>query len=179
MSNSERRPRLAVDMDEVIADPITKFITLYQRDYGIEIAAELEPGKEIHQMVPEHINREWYKYINEKGFFRDLPVIAGSQEIIRQLQAHYDVYIVSAAMEFPNSLSDKYEWLAEHFPFISWQNIIFCGNKIIDADILIDDRIRNFGTFNGRKLLFTSPHNRLITEYERVNNWQEVAAKLL
>lgn len=179
MSKSERKPRLAIDMDEVIADPISKFIALYHRDYGIEIASELEPGKEIHQMVPEHINRRWYDYINERGFFRDLPVIPGSREVIRNLQEKYEVYIVSAAMEFPNSLHDKFEWLAEHFPFIGWQNIIFCGDKIIDTDIIIDDRIKNFGTFMGRKLLFTSPHNLLISEYERVNNWQEVAQKLL
>jgi 5'(3')-deoxyribonucleotidase len=82
-------------------------------------------------------------------------------------------------MEFPNSLLDKHEWLAEHFPFISWKNIIFCGNKIVDVQILIDDRIRNFAGFKGRPILFSSPHNHYITEYERVNTWAEVADKLL
>ena len=179
MSMSGKKPRLAIDMDEVIADPLAKFIELYRRDYGIEIGPEIEPGKELYELVPEHINRKWYDYINEKGFFRDLQVMPDSQTVIKELQKLYDVYIVSAAMEFPNSLPDKLEWLKEHFPFIGWQNIMFCGNKIIDADILIDDRIRNFGTFKGRKILYTSPHNLHITEYERVNNWQEVANLLL
>jgi 5'(3')-deoxyribonucleotidase len=44
---------------------------------------------------------------------------------------------------------------------------------------MIDDRIRNFVGFNGRKLLYSSPHNSRITEYERVNTWAEVAGKLL
>ena len=82
-------------------------------------------------------------------------------------------------MEFPNSLQDKYEWLEEHFPFIGWKNIIFCGHKIVNVDIIIDDRIKNFVDFDGRKLLFTSPHNMLLTGYERVDNWKEVGAKLL
>lgn len=176
---SERKPRLAIDMDEVIADPISKFVKLYRRDYGIEIPAELEPGKEIYHLVPAHINMKWYDYVNEPGFFRDLPVIDNSQEVVRALHDRYDVYIVSAALEFRNSLIDKLDWLTEHFPFISWQNIIFCGDKIIDADIIIDDRIKNFVSFRGRTLLFTSPHNVLVTEYERVNNWREVADKLL
>jgi 5'(3')-deoxyribonucleotidase len=176
---SERKPRLAIDMDEVIADPISKFIALYRRDYGIEIPETLEPGKEIYQMVPEHINRKWYEYINEPGFFRDLPVIPGSRENIEALNDKYEIYIVSAAMQFRNSLIDKFDWLQEHFSFISWTNIIFCGDKIVDADIIIDDRIKNFASFEGRKLLFTSPHNLLITEYERVNNWDEVTVKLL
>ncbi len=179
MSTSHRPPRLAIDMDEVIADPLSKFISLYERDYGIRLPAELEPGKEIHELVPAEVSRKWYDYINEPGFFRDLPVIPDSREVIRELMERYEVYIVSAAMEFPNSLADKLSWLKDHFPFIGWERIIFCGNKIIDADILIDDRIRNFATFPGRKLLFTSPHNLLITEYERVNSWQEVAEKLL
>ncbi|RZK66823.1 MAG: 5'(3')-deoxyribonucleotidase, partial [Pedobacter sp.] len=47
------------------------------------------------------------------------------------------------------------------------------------VDIIIDDRIKNFVNFSGRPLLFTSPHNLLVTEYERVNNWEEVAGLLL
>lgn len=175
---SERKPRLVVDMDEVIADPIAKFISLYHRDYGIEIPKALEPGREIYHMVPEHVNMKWFEYINEPGFFRDLPVIPGSQETLKALQDKYDVYIVSAAMEFRNSLPDKFDWLQDHFSFISWQNIIFCGDKIVDADVMIDDRIKNFTSFKGRTLLFTSPHNLLITDYERVNSWEEVAQKL-
>ena len=73
-------------MDEVIADPLSKFISLYQRDYGEGIVAPEQPGKEIHQLVPEHLNRKWYDYINEKGFFRDLPVIEDSQKVLKALQ---------------------------------------------------------------------------------------------
>jgi 5'(3')-deoxyribonucleotidase len=82
-------------------------------------------------------------------------------------------------MEFKNSLIDKYDWLAEHFPFIAWERIIFCGLKIVKVDIFIDDRIRNFVDFDGRALLYSSPHNFLINDYERVDNWQQVADKLL
>jgi 5'(3')-deoxyribonucleotidase len=69
--------------------------------------------------------------------------------------------------------------MAEHFPFINWQHIMFCGNKIVNVDIIIDDRTKNFINFKGRTLLFSSPHNLLVTEYERVNTWEEVAGLLL
>lgn len=171
--------RIAIDMDEVLADPIYKFIQLYNRDYGVPLDLILEPGNEIYQHVPEHAKDKWFDYINEQGFFRDLKPLEGSVEAVKKLQEKYEVYIVSAAMEFRNSLVDKYDWLAEHFPFISWRNIMFCGDKIVDVDVMIDDRAKNFVGFKGRKLLFTSPHNLLLTEYERVNNWQEVLDKLL
>ncbi|HMI00967.1 MAG TPA: hypothetical protein VK541_00715 [Pedobacter sp.] len=171
--------RIAIDMDEVLADPIYKFIQLYNRDYGVPLDLILEPGNEIYQHVPEHAKDKWFDYINEEGFFRDLKPLEGSVEAVKKLQEKYDVYIVSAAMEFRNSLVDKYDWLAEHFPFITWRNIMFCGDKIVDVDVMIDDRAKNFVGFKGRKLLFTSPHNLLLTDYERVNNWQEVLDKLL
>ncbi|HKG05183.1 MAG TPA: hypothetical protein VKB19_01925 [Pedobacter sp.] len=171
--------RIAIDMDEVLADPIQKFIKLYNRDYGVPLDLVLEPGNEIYQHVPEHAKDKWFDYINEPGFFRDLTPLEGSVDAVKKLQEKYDVYIVSAAMEFRNSLVDKYDWLAEHFSFITWKNIMFCGDKIVDVDIMIDDRAKNFVGFPGRKLLFTSPHNLLLTEYERVNNWQEVLDKLL
>jgi len=171
--------RIAIDMDEVIADPLKKFIQLYNRDYDVPLDLIIDAGNEIFLHVPEHASKKWFEYINEPGFFRDLEIIADSQRVIQALQEKYDVYIVSAAMEFPNCLKDKYDWLADHFPFIDWQHIIFCGKKIVDVDIMIDDRTKNFINFSGRPLLFTSPHNQLITEYERVNTWEEIAGLLL
>ncbi|MBY0244448.1 MAG: 5'(3')-deoxyribonucleotidase [Sphingobacteriaceae bacterium] len=166
-------------MDEVIADPIKKFIEMFHNEYGTPLDFKVETGKELHECLPEASFEKVYEYLNQKGFFRDLEVIEGSQDAIRKLQTKYDVYIVSAASEFRNSFTDKYDWLAEHFPFISWENIIFCGKKIVDVDIMIDDRIKNFVGFDGRPLLFSSPHNLLLTQYERVDNWQQVLDKLM
>ncbi|MES2417602.1 MAG: 5'(3')-deoxyribonucleotidase [Bacteroidota bacterium] len=171
--------RIAIDMDEVLADPLHKFIQLYHRDYGIPLTLKLDAGNEIYHHVPAEINHKWFDYINEKGFFRDLPVIEGSVTALQKLQEKHEIYIVSAAMEFRNSLEDKLDWLGEHFPFISWKNIIFCGDKIVNTDVMIDDRAKNFIGFEGRALLFTSPHNLLLSQYERVDNWQQVLDKLL
>jgi 5'(3')-deoxyribonucleotidase len=170
---------IAIDMDEVIADPIDKFITIYQQEHGYNYTLDQMHGKEFRELLPPELDHTLREYINRKGFFRDLKLIPDSQEVLKALHEKYEVFIVSAATEFPLSLEDKQAWLADHFPFISWTNIMFCGYKIVNTDIMIDDRTKNFTRFNGRKLLFTSPHNINLTEYERVNNWKEVAAKLL
>src|ERR1700744_1079807 len=171
--------RIAIDMDEVIADTIDKFIELYKIRHNTVIPLDGMDGKEFNEVLPDEIKATLKAYIHEPGFFRDLKVMPGAQEVVKELCDKYDVYIVSAAMEFPNSLLDKHDWLAEHFPFISLKNIIFCGNKIVDVQIMIDDRIRNFAGFKGRPILYSSPHNFLVTGYERVNTWAEVADKLL
>jgi 5'(3')-deoxyribonucleotidase len=171
---------LAVDMDEVIADPITKLRQWYEEEYGIRFSEEDIRGRDLkHAADPKHFYL-FHQYLNTPGFFRDLAVMPGAKETLQQLNEKYELYIVSAAMEFPNSLKDKYDWLAEHFPFIGWRQICLCGSKsIIQADIIIDDRTRNFSHFKGRKLLYTAHHNVFETAYERVNNWQEIAGLLL
>lgn len=173
------RQRIAIDMDEVLADVIAKFEALYKKNHPEDALRQQKDGEEFYAILPEHISGDFRKHIYEKGFFRDLEVIKDSQRVVKELDKKYDVFIVSAAMEFRNSLEDKVDWLADHFPFISWQRTIFCGLKIVNTDIMIDDRSRNFVGFDGRPLLFSSPHNMLMTEFERVNNWEEVAAKLL
>ncbi|HMQ89055.1 MAG TPA: 5'(3')-deoxyribonucleotidase, partial [Flavilitoribacter sp.] len=66
-------------------------------------------------------------------------------------------------------------WLADHFPFIHWKNIVFCGDKsIIKADYMIDDHVKNLLNFDGKGLLFTASHNAEETRFTRVNNWREV-----
>jgi 5'(3')-deoxyribonucleotidase len=176
---AERRQRIAVDMDDVIAHTIDKFAEVYRKNHQIDLNPQVLYGKEIREVLPPEIKHTVSEYINAPGFFRHITVMPGSQEVLKELMGKYDVYIVSAAMEFKNSLIDKYEWLAEHFPFIPWTHIIFCGHKIVNVDVIIDDRIRNFADFDGRKLLYSSPHNMLVEGYERVNNWDEVADKLL
>lgn len=172
--------RIVIDMDEVIADPHAKFIEMFNAEFQLGLHKDQLHGGEISDAVPPELRHKVLEYINTPGFFRHLPIIPDSQEVLKALQEKYEVYIVSAATEFRNSLIDKLDWLNDYFPFISWQQVVFCGNKIVHGDIMIDDRSRNFTHFMGdRKLLFTSSHNVNETAFERVNTWKEVAEKLL
>lgn len=101
-------------------------------------------------------------------------------EVVKKLQEQYEIFIVSAATEFPNSLKEKLTWMEKHFPFITWKHIVFCGHKyMIQADYLIDDHEKNLHTFTGTPLLYTAPHNLHITDFKRVNDWKEIEKLLL
>ncbi|HEU4604395.1 MAG TPA: hypothetical protein VFS24_20640, partial [Steroidobacteraceae bacterium] len=122
------------------------------------------------------------QYLHRPGFFRHLPVIPGSQAALEKLNRSYEVFIVSAAVEFPLSLHEKYEWLREHFPFISWQQMVFCGSKqIVRADIMIDDHLKNLDPFPGTTYLFAAPHNSRVKseKHIRVNDWVELERRLV
>ena len=106
--------------------------------------------------------------------------VKDSIEVMEALCQKHEVYIASAATQFPNSLREKSDWLATYFPFISWKNQILCGDKsILKGDLLIDDRAYNLERFQGNSFLFNCPHNQHETDYERVLNWREIGERLL
>ena len=166
--------RIALDMDEVLADVVPKFLDYYEQEYGHRPPKEAWWGRKIYQYNGATHLRE---RLHEKGFFADLPVMPHSQEVVRWLCRHYDVFVVTAATEFRNSLEDKYDWLQRHFPFISWRRFVLCGDKsIICADYMIDDHPSNLEQFRGKGLLYTASHNIAETRFTRVNDWLEIKA---
>ena len=168
------KKRIAIDMDEVIADFIPKHLSLYNQEYGEQITVNDLQGCTLESLRPE-LEDIIKGYIKDPSFFRDLDVMKDSQSVIEELNHSFEVYITTAAMEYPTSFTAKYEWLKEHFPFLNDLNFVFCGTKkIIRADYLIDDNIKHFKTFEGQGLLYTAPHNIHETDYVRVNNWLEI-----
>jgi 5'(3')-deoxyribonucleotidase len=119
-------------------------------------------------------------YLRSEDFFEDLPVIEDSQQVLREMVKEYEIFIATAAMEFPNSFGPKYRWLRRHFPFLNPRNFVFCGDKsILHADYLIDDQAGHFRRFQGEGILFTAPHNLGITGFRRVDDWRHVAKVFL
>ncbi|MFL5808092.1 MAG: 5' nucleotidase, NT5C type [Flavisolibacter sp.] len=168
----KNKKTIAIDMDGVLSDTVAQFITWYERHSGEKLDREFFHGKPENECLPDNLVR---KFVYMPGFFRTAPVIQGAKEAVLELTEHFKVYIVSAAMEFPQSLAEKREWLEEHFPFISWQQIVFCGDKsIIGTDYMIDDHVKNLDYCKGKPMLFTSPHNIDIKHHKRVNDWKEV-----
>lgn len=166
------KKQLLVDMDGVLADVYAQFLRMEYEEAGIRQTPEDLNGK----TEPEAFVYA-DKHVRSKGFFRTAPVMEGSVEGLRYLNEKYKVYIVSSATEYPNSLLEKHEWLNEHFPFITWQQMIFCGSKEpVRGDLMIDDHPKNLDHFEGTTFLFTQPHNFFIQnpKHVRVNNWDEI-----
>src|ERR1700743_348527 len=97
--------RLIVDMDGVLADVWTQYLAYDERDTGRrKSAAEVAGIPELEAFTHAR------EYVRTPGFFRNAPVVPGSQRIMEQLNGQYEVFVVSAAVEFPQSLGEKVEW---------------------------------------------------------------------
>lgn len=168
--------RIALDMDGVLADVYASYIQLHERDFGIRKSLESIEGLEEWEGFPNAPT-----YVRTPGFFENLQVMPDAIEHVKNLNEQHEVFIVSAAMEFPLSLNEKLSWMNQHFPFITWKQIVFCGSKkIIHADLLIDDHFKNLDDFQGRTMLFHQPHNarKDSGRHIRVHSWEQISQLL-
>lgn len=169
--------RILVDMDGVLADVYHRFLEMHEQDFGKRLSIPDIIGLKEAEAFPNQL-----KWVNTPGFFRSVPVMQGSRHGLLRLNKNFEVIVVSMATEFPNCLIDKQLWLTEHYPFISWKQMVFCGCKdIIQADIMIDDHLKNLDNFKGETYMFTQPHNMNIKEsrHRRIGSWAEIEKLLL
>ena len=169
--------RILVDMDGVLADVYKRFIELHEQETGQKPDLQSITGLKEAEAFPNLL-----KWVERPGFFRSMPVMKNSREVLEKISDRYEVIVTSMATEFPVSLTDKQLWLTDHYPFISWQQVVFCGRKeLIKADIMIDDHFKNLDKFNGETILFTQLHNMNATDtdHRRVDSWAEIEKLLL
>jgi len=109
VSGAKPPVRIAVDMDEVIADYFGEQVTRYEAWSGTAVDISATEGKRLRECVPpEH--REFISRLpGMPGFFANLKMIEGSRDALQILSQHSRIYIVSAATEYPNSLREKFD----------------------------------------------------------------------
>jgi 5'(3')-deoxyribonucleotidase len=169
--------RILVDMDGVLADVYSRFFDLHEQETGIRLSSSDVTGRLESEAFPNQVG-----WVSAPGFFRNLPAMPGSIEGLKKLNSVFDIVVISLATEFPQSLTDKQLWMQDHFPFISWKQLVFCGNKnLLHADIMIDDHPKNLDHFPGETIIFTQPHNILTADsrHTRVSSWEETENLLL
>ena len=169
--------RILVDMDGVLADVYSRFFELHEQETGARLSVS-----DVSGMLEAEAFKNQTGWVTTPGFFRTVPVMEGSVEGLKRLNSIYKVVVVSMATEFPQSLTDKQLWMNDHYPFISWKQLVFCGDKsLIRADIMIDDHPKNLDNFMGETIMFTQPHNIFVKDkrHKRVSSWQEIEILLL
>ena len=167
--------RIAIDMDEVMADAVSEHLARYNQDHGETLTKDDLKGRWLWDVVSVDRHAALESYLRSDDFFDVLEVMPESQRVIQALQDRYEVFIATAAMEVPTSFMSKFRWLEKNFSFIPASHIVFCGNKgILRADYLIDDNPRQLKRFEGEGILYTSQHNIHVKGYRRVNDWLDV-----
>ena len=184
--------KLLIDIDEVLCqstflDEINKFLNT---NFNLEDFKEYY----IDGILGSHENKEkFYDKIKCVDLYSNARIFDDAVGTLKELNEKYDIYICSACVMacMPNDsgiyFKHKFDFLIKNFPFLDPNKFIFTGAKnLFNADIQIDDRLDNLQGNVEKKLLFTSYHNKNLTEAElksqniiRVNNWKEIKNILL
>ena len=108
--------RIAVDMDEVMADAVAEHLLRYNRDHNERLTKQDLEGKWLWDVVARDRHPALEGYLQSEDFFEVLEVMPESQRVMEALQGRYEVFIATAAMEVPTSFTAKFRWLERHFP---------------------------------------------------------------
>ena len=165
---------IAVDMDWVLAKLTQKWIRYYNTIFDDNLKVEDIKSWDITQHVKPEAKDYMLNILDIHKFYRDLEVVEDSQRVLKKLSYDYEIIIVTDPFT-RMSFKSKYDWLGEHFPFISPCNYVFTGNKsVIHANYLIDDGVHNLENFKGYGLLFEAPYNEKENRFYKVKNWQDI-----
>lgn len=165
--------RIAVDMDEVLADAHAAKLSLY-RARGLDVSDDALRGRKLSDIAPADMTASVEAEMQRGFFFANLDVIDGAVPAMKALVARHEVFVATAAMEYPASCPHKLAWLAKHFPFVDPLNVVFCGDKsVLAVDVLIDDSPRHFETFAGAGVCFAALHNEGSRTAHRLEHWDE------
>lgn len=168
------KPRVLLDMDDVIVYFMERIIEDYNKDYKTNYTIEDCTKWEITDIFGNEI----LYYFNKEGICRNLEIKNNSDKFIKEIieSNRYDVFIVTACS--PSSYLDRVEWVKEYMPYFNTERIIPAVEKsAIWADVLVDDNIYNVEEFNeliGTGIVYDMPHNRHTDEYKRINNLGEL-----
>lgn len=169
------RRRIAVDMDDVLVDTATAQRAWFQAEHGLAWTDAELAGRTFAELAPAAACAHLERVLHDGRIFADLPEMPGARETVEALAERYDVYVATAAMEYPGSFPYKFAWLRAHLPFLDPLHVVFCGDKgILAADFLVDDNARHFRRFRGRGVLFSAHHNLAVSGCARVSGWADV-----
>src|SRR3954471_2514255 len=86
-----RRPRIAIDMDEVMADALGEHVRRYNAAFGEAVTPADFRGHHLEEWVPQE-RRQATEALLDASFFADLALLPDCQEVVRELTARYDIY---------------------------------------------------------------------------------------
>jgi uncharacterized HAD superfamily protein len=186
--------KIAVDLDEVLAEEIREFLKWYNLQYGTEWTFDdamdshwpIFLGNTLEEAVDD-IHRFF-----ETESYQNLPVVAGAQEGIAELIKDHELYVVTGRQNVVQKIT--YDWLDRNFPN-SFKVVEFTNSYSKDGsptltkgevcerlgcEVLIDDDTRHVESLmkhGVRLIVMNKPWNgyhRLPASVLRADNWGEI-----
>ena len=163
----KKRLVVAVDVDDVLAVCAQAALDRWNAETGQSVQVT-----DILGWASDEYG--WVKYFDDPEFVANQPVVPGAQQFIKALfKRECDVVIATAV---PMHLAHiRAQWIANHFPEISRNNIIIGKRKeLYNVDVLIDDAAHNILSSQARyPILMRKPWNQNVTGLLAANDFDD------
>jgi 5'(3')-deoxyribonucleotidase len=171
--------RVGVDMDGVLADFNTGWMSHYNHDFGTELEALMvKEWDGLHRLTHFGSMAEFWAWAEGCSTFRDAPPLPGAIEAIRRIGAKHRVAIVSSKFEW--AIPDSLSWLADHA--VPAREVHFLWDKTLArCDIYLDDaphQLQELATGLPEAVVcrMVHPWNRPLPGVIDVHSWEEFEA---
>ena len=172
------RPVIAVDVDEVCANLLEGWLSVYNHRYGDDLRVEEIKGWGLMNFITKCSEAQFYAIVSEPGFYNDHVVpLPMALEGIKELRRLGRVLFVTSCSR--GTMDQKRAWLEEwgfldRSKYIQKDLVMASDKSIINADFLIDDAIHNVAAFDNAPqrlgILMNHTHNEAEDWHRRVDN---------
>lgn len=180
-----------IDVDEVLADFATPASHILSRLMGRPWSfddAPLDEWDMFANLEPD-IKEGIYAAMDGQGFARSLVPVPGSQDFIRELRKHCNVYALTAPHHTsPWWVLERNLWLAEHFGFDKKHIVHTEAKYLCRGDFFLDDHPGHVNRWSerhpGMGLWWGTRHNERLLRgplklpEHRVSTWEEVLQRV-
>lgn len=166
---------IMVDVDSTIADLMTEWLKLYNRDYEDSLDVSKINDWAMGNFVKPECGPKIYDYLKLDTLYDNVLPIDGARSGIAHLRnkGHRVVYASSGVYSLA-----KYKWLERNGfePGMYAEDYIVVYDKsLLKGDLLVDDRPKNIEEFGSRKsILFNQPWNQSFSWSRRAYSWHDV-----
>lgn len=171
--------KIAIDFDEVLFPTLEKVLEIYNKKHEEQLTLSQITMYNLYECLDTVVADELISLFVDKSVYNNLQPYKGSIKAIKTLvDKGYEVYIATASdirnMEWKEKLLQRY------FPFISKENLIRIHNKkLLDVDVLIEDKLDNLVQTFAERVCFNQPWNQdkeadYIYSIYRIHNWGEI-----
>ena len=169
--------RLGIDLDGVVADFNTGWMTRYNSEHGTDLTPDQVTYWDA--MIPlTHFSSvdefwTWARNGDGPGLFRHLPVLPGAQAALRRLSRHHQIVIITTKPRWANA--ETFSWIGDNA--IPTREVHIIGRKwLVDCDIYLDDGPHNLERLvkhrpDSAVCRFVQPWNHHIPGVVDIDGW--------